>query len=171
MRTFLALVVLLSFPATALAQERTEFPDYTDQQLWARASLLGVISITASIRHAKDTGQSVEEFAHWWADLFDDGWGEPGSGTPVSVMRGMRRNWLTFPDARVEIMEASDDKAVARVNRPYAGAFGDNGMLYGVSLAEFEQVFSIFNHDVAEYLGLRYEERREGDDLIWTFMR
>jgi hypothetical protein len=49
--------------------------------------------------------------------------------------------------------------------------FGDDEVLYGVSLEEFEQINSMLYRGIAEYHGLVAEERREGDDVVVTFRR
>jgi hypothetical protein len=171
MRSLLLLLALL-IAGPAMAQETPVFPDYTPEQRWQRASALGMVAMAAAVRHAKDTGQSVEQFGDWWVDLFDDSWGEPGSYGPAEVLRGMRRNWLSFYGGQVEVVEASDDVATGRFNRaPMTAVFGDDRLLYGISLEEFEQINSMFYRGIAEYHGLVAEERREGDDVVVTFRR
>jgi hypothetical protein len=173
MRVALMAVVLLLFalPTVAHAQQENQFPDYTDTERWDRASRLGVVSMAAAIRHAKDMDQPLDDFGRWWVDLFDDGWGEAGSYGPVQVMRGMRRNWLSFHGGEVEILESSDDEVTASFNRVYLDIFGSDRTLYGVSVEEYERVFSLFNQGIADYHGLQYDDRIEGQDWIVTFRR
>lgn len=169
MRIILVVFAML-LPTSAFAQDTSTFPDYTQEQRWARASQLGMVAMAAAVRHAKDMGQSIDEFGVWWGDLFDDSWGEPGSYSPVQVLRGMRRNWLSFYGGEVEIIAASDQAAGGRFNRaPLTRAFGDDGVLYGVTLEEFDRINTLFYEAIANYHGLAFEERREGDDTVLTF--
>lgn len=171
MRCTLLLVLALMVP-TALTAQQPDLPHYTPDQRWDRISSLANSSIVASIRYAKEMGQSVEEFGEWWADLFDDSWGEPGSYGPAQVMRGMRRNWLSFHSGKVEVLELTDDMARARFNRAsYLEYFGEDGVSYGVTVDEYEMVFDIFNRRIADYHGLVYEGQIDDDGWVMSFRR
>lgn len=166
------LLILALLVPTALTAQEPELPQYTPDQRWERISTLSYVSIVASIRHAKEMGQSVEEFAHWWADLFDDSWGEPGSYGPAQVMRGMRRNWLSFHKGEVDVLEMTDDVARARFSRaPYLEYFGDDGTSYGVTVEEYEMLNDIFAAAIADYHGLVYEGQINDDGWVMTFRR
>lgn len=165
-------VVALVLPGALQAQEPLELPEYTPEQRWERNSTLTWVAFAANIRHAKDMGQSIDEFGQWWADLFDDSWGDPGSYGPVRVMRGMHRNWVSWHGGEVEVVELSDDVATARFNRTgYLEVFGEDGMLYGVSVEEFERVNELFARGIADHHGLEYEQSIDGDHVVMTFRR
>lgn len=171
MRSFIFVVALL-IPTAGLAQEQAELPEYTAEQRWERTSQLFMVAVVAAIRHAKDSGQSVEEFGRWWTDLFDDSWGQPESAGPGQVLLGMRRNWLSFHGGEVEVLELGDGVASARFNRePYLDVFGDDGVLYGVTVEEFELVNSLFGRGIGDYHALVYEDSISDDGWVMTFRR
>lgn len=155
--------------AYAVQQQTTiELPTYTPEQRWERASSQVTVSFVAGIAYAKSMGQSVEEYSESLSKLFAPGWGEPGSGS-LSIIQGVHRNMMLWQGAQFDIMEASEVSVTARSNRPWARYFGENKMWYGVTLDEFESMFQIFNHRIAEHLGLSFEGRIEGDWLYLTF--
>lgn len=170
MRGVILLLAVL-VPAALTGQAPT-FPDYTDAERWQRCTTLGTVNVAAALAYAKDRGDTVEEFAAWYTDLFDDGWGEPGSYDPVRVMRAMRMNWLGNHGAEFEILEANDEVAQGRMDwTPVIRIFGDDEALYGVTLDEFQRLFSVFGHGIAEYHGLEYDQSVEGADWIMVFRR
>lgn len=170
MRSTLLILALLT-PFGLTAQEPAEIADYTDDQRWERSSTLSVVLIASWIGYAKEQGQSIDAFADWWSDHFASGWGEPGSYGPAAVFRGMRWNWLAFHGGTVEVLEYSDSVASGRFNRPYRAVFGDDGVLYGATIEEFETLFATFNEGVAERHGLVLEQEVDEDGWVMTFRR
>ena len=168
MRSTLLILALL-IPLGLTAQEPAELADYTDDQRWERSSNLSVVIIASWIGYAKEQGQSVDAFADWWADHFAATWGEPGSYGPADVFRGMRRNWLAFNGGTVEVLEYSDSVASGRFNRPYRAVFGEDGMLLGATIDDFEMVFARFNEGVADRHGLELEQKLADDSWVMTF--
>jgi hypothetical protein len=173
MRTLalLALTVATLGAESSLAQTTPQWPEYTNQQRWDRMGSLGTLGTVAALAYAKSSGTTVAEFGRWWGDLFAPSWGQPGTYGPVEVMRGMRRNLLSWPGAEFEILSQTERAVSGRVNRHWAAYFGDTGTWYGVTLEEFERLNSMFMRRIAEYHGLRYEERREGEHLVLTYSR
>jgi hypothetical protein len=164
------LAALVGGPAGATAQE-TPWPEYTDAQRWSRMGTLGTLGSVAAMAYAKSQGATLDEFGKWWGDLFAPSWGEPGSYAPLQVMRGMRRNFLAWPGVEVEILNESDASVTARVTRPWVAYFGDDQTWYGVTLDEYERLNSMFMRRIAEYHGLAFRERRDGERLVITFAR
>jgi hypothetical protein len=83
----------------------------------------------------------------------------------------MRRNFLSWPGMEVEVLSQTETSVTARVNRPWIAYFGDTGTWYGVTLEEFERLNSMFMGRIANYHGLAFEERRDGERLVLTFSR
>jgi hypothetical protein len=164
----LVVATLVAQPAVA---QTPQWPDYTQEQRWSRMAQLGTLGVVAAMAYAKEQGASLEEFGRWWGDLFAPSWGQAGTYGPVEVMRGMRRNFLSWPTMEVEVLSQTETSVTARVNRPWAAYFGDSGSWYGVSLEEYERVNSMFMRRIADYHGLTFEERRDGDGLVLTFSR
>lgn len=160
------LVFSMSVPI-ALQGQDIELASYTPEQRWERAASQFAVSGVAAIAFAKSMGQTVEEYAGTVADLFAPGWGEPGSGS-LSIVRGMHRNFSLFPNAEFEIVEQSGESVTARVNRPWAGYFGEDETWYGVTIEEYEKSNQIFLSRLCEYLGLGYEEWTEDG---WVYLK
>jgi hypothetical protein len=104
-------------------------------------------------------------------DLFVPSWGQPGSYGPFEVMRGMRRNFMSWPGTEIEVLNQTETAVTARMNRPWTPYFGAAGTWYGITLEEFERVNSMFMQRVADHHGLAFEERRDGESWVLTFSR
>ena len=162
-----ALVLLV--PLAVQGQE-IELATYTPDQRWERAASQFAVSGVAAIAYAKGMGQTVEEYAGTVADLFAPGWGEPGSGS-LTIVRGMHRNLSLFTNCEFELVEQSEESVTARVNRPWAGYFGEDETWYGVTLKEYETANHIFLSRLSEYLGLGYEEWTEDGWMYLKFIK
>lgn len=169
-RATLALLLAAFLPQVSQAQAQ-EWPDYTESQRWERMARLGTLGVVATLAYAKTQGTSLEEFGRWWGDLFAPSWGQPGSYGPFEVMRGMRRNFLSWPDMQFEILSQTETSVSARINRPWTAYFGEDETWYGVTLSEYETLNSMFTKRIAEYHGLVLTEQRDGEYLVMTFSR
>jgi hypothetical protein len=166
--SLVALVALaLGIPLGVQAQE-IELATYTPEQRWERAGSQITVMGIAGIAYAKSMGKTAEDFAETISDVFAPGWGEPGSGS-LGVVRGMHRNYSLWPNCEFELVEQSEESVTARVNRPWAGFFGEDETSYGVTLKEYEKTFQVFNSRLSEYLGLGYEEWVEDGWLYHKF--
>lgn len=116
---------------------------------------------------AKASGQSVEAYYEFMADLFVPGWGQPNTGN-LGLVRGIHRNLASFPDRQYEIVEQSGTAITVRVNRPWAKYFGEDETWYGVTLDEYDAYSDEFNARLAEYKGLGYEH---WIDDGWGYMK
>ena len=167
------IVVIATVLVTSLGaqqQAAQELPTYTTEQRWERASSQLTVILVAGIAYAKSIGQSPEEYGEFLGNLFAPGWGEPGSGS-VKIIRGVRRNYLMWPEAEFEITESTELSVTARTNRPWAKYFGEDHTWYGVTLDEFDACLHVFNRQLAEYLGLQYQEQIKDGWLYITFSK
>jgi hypothetical protein len=164
----LAMAMLAAKPA---AGQTSQWPVHTEEQRWTRMAQMGTLGMVAAMAYAKDRGATLEEFGRWWGDFFAPSWGQPGSYGPFEVMRGMRRNFLSWPGMEVEVLSQSEAAVTARVNRPWTPYFGATGTWYGVTLEDYDRLSSMFMQRIADYHGLAFEERRDGEWQILTFSR
>jgi hypothetical protein len=171
LRPVLLVLAVATLVAQPSAAQTPQWPDYTEEQRWNRMAQMGTLGVVAAMAYAKERGASLEESGRWWGDLFAPSWGQPGSYGPLEVMRGMRRNFLSWPGMEVEVLSQTETSVTARVNRPWIAYFGDTGTWYGVTLEEFERLNSMFMGRIANYHGLAFEERRDGERLVLTFSR
>ncbi len=163
--SFVCLFSLL-LPNCALSQN-IELAPRTLEQRFASASGNWAATMVVGIRYAQSMGQTAEDFGRFMAELALPGWGEPGS-RKLDVILGMHAGMMGFPGAEYEIVEQTGESVTARSNRPWARDFGENGMFWGVSLEEFESVWSVFGNALADRFGLRYEQWVEDE---WLFQR
>jgi hypothetical protein len=169
MRALITCVILVSlslFPTEfAFGQEKAlpQLRQFTVEQRWGRLEQNYNVALIGGIGYAKSINQTAADLAQYFVKAFAPGWGKPNSGRPMDVFRGMRYNMISLPNCKYELIDSLEEKVVGRYSRWYVPAFKDNASLYGVSLDEFEGLIRAVQRGIAEYLGLRYEDRIEGD--------
>ena len=101
-----ALVVLLSvmaaLPANGAAQETYTLPTYTDQQRWNRAGTLIFAVLVGDLAARKAAGMTPRQAGQASAQVFGPPNGWNTSNTPISLFRGMYRNWMTWQQMVVD---------------------------------------------------------------------
>jgi hypothetical protein len=178
-RLVLAASALASAPASPLAAQEAVYaadppatplklPSFTDQQRWARITDLAVVNIAAAMTYAKSRGQTPDDYGRFLATQYAPGWGKQGSGDAVRVFRGVYRNYMSFSGGVAQPLAVSDTMVTARVRRSWVPLFGDKKVLYGTTLDEFERSMRLANEGIASYLGVRYQERVDGDWVTMT---
>src|SRR3989338_7254357 len=163
---FVSSLLAFSTPATAqqgLQQGGITVPAYTDQQRWARTSVHAVSFYVAGIAASKARGQSAEDYGRLVGDLFAPGWGPSNSGSAIRVARGWLFNWIAFPESQAEIMSANDTAVTMRYRRFHVAYFGAQRTANGVTLDEYDRATSIIGERIASHLGLRFQDRIDGD--------
>jgi hypothetical protein len=171
LRPAILVLAMAMLAAGQAAAQTPQWPVYTEEQRWTRMAQQGTLGVVAAMAYAKEKGATLEEFGRWWGDMFVPSWGQPGSYGPFEVMRGMRRNVMSWPGMEVEVLSQTETAVTARMNRPWTAYFGDSGTWYGITLEEFERLNSMFMQRVADYHGLAFEERRDGESWVLTFSR
>jgi hypothetical protein len=68
----------------------------------------------------------------------------------------------------MEILKESENAITFRFNRAYKSRFGDDGLSYGVSIKEYEEMLKVFHGAVATHLGFNYNQRLDGDWNVIT---
>lgn len=138
-------------------------PAYTDLQRWNRENFLTVNFFASSIAYAKARGQTVDDLARFLGDRYAPGWGPANSGVAVRVARGILLNVAAMPGTEATLVGGTDTSATVRFRRSHVALFGADGVLSGVTLAEYDRLLTLLNEHIASYLGLRYSERMDGD--------
>lgn len=170
----LVAVAVLVVAAPVMGQEVQQqaktitFPSFTVEQNWARAVSLLNANIVAGFGYAKSRGVSAEDYGHWLGKTFAPGWGQASVGTAIRYARGIQNNLRAYPGVKVEVLSAADTAVTMRTSRPYVTWFGTTSQLYGVNIAEYDTVISATTEEIAHYLGLRYQQRIDGDWLTMT---
>ena len=154
----LSVLMLLAAAAVPLeAQEDYTLPTYTDADRWTRASTLQLAVLVGQLAAQKSAGLSAMEAGRASARTFGPPNGWNGSNTPIRLFRGMYRNWMSHPEQRCELLEATESLVRAQCNRPYLSYFGDDGVAYGVTVQDFEESGVGFASGIAE-----------AHDMVWT---
>jgi hypothetical protein len=171
------LIILIIFIGVTLASSLislqltdTELPKYTPEQRWKRASYSFGLAFVTGIAYAKSMSQSAEQYGEYCAKLITSGLGEPNSGS-LSIIYGMNYNYMAWTESEFEITESSDESVTGRSNRPYVRYFVEDQSWYGVTVEEFEQCFSVINHRLADYLGLKFKDEVKDGWLYLTFSK
>jgi hypothetical protein len=73
-----------------------------------------------------------------------------------------------MPGSEVQIVEASDTAATVRYRRTHVPMFGPERQISGVTVEEYDRAFRVAHERIAAYLGLRHEERIDGDWNVVT---
>jgi hypothetical protein len=86
----------------------------------------------------------------------------------VRNARAIFRNFAAFPGSEAQVVSVSDTSATLRYRRFHVREFGPERQLYGVTLDEYDGANRAIHERIAEHLGLRHEERAEGDWNVVT---
>jgi len=174
MKRLVAVAVLVA-AAPVMGQEVQQqaktitFPSFTVEQNWARAVSLLNANIVAGFGYAKSRGTSADDYGRWLGKTFAPGWGQPNAGTAIRYARGIQNGFRAFPGTNVEVLNVTDTLATMRVSRAYVTSyFGATKQMYGVTLDEYDRVFAVAYEEIGRYLGLRYQQRIDGDWLTMT---
>ena len=166
-----SLVLVFCFAAALHAQEDYTLPTYTDAQRWTRASTLQFAVLVGQLGAQKAAGLTATQAGEASAETFGPPNGWNNSNTPMSLFRGMYRNWISHPEQHCELIEAEESHVRAECNRPYLSFFGDDGVAYGVTLEEFEQSGVAFAAGIAEAHGMTWEQEVDGEALLISISR
>jgi hypothetical protein len=168
-----ALAVLAAPPLAAQEarqQDRADVtvPAYTDQARWARVTTHMVQFLVMGIAHAKARGESPEDYGRFVGERFATTAGPANTGHPVRVARAIYRNFIAFPASEAQIVSASDTSATLRYRRFHVREFGPEGRLFGVTIDEYDRASAAIHQRIAEHLGLRQEQRLDGEWNVVT---
>ena len=144
-------------------------PAYTDLQRWNRVAFHAVNFLVTGIAHAKARGERAEDYGRFiGGERFAPTAGAPNTGYALRMARAIFRNLGAFPGSEAQIVSASDTSATVRYRRFHVQQFGQERQLFGVTLDEYDRANAAIHQRMAEYLGLRYEERVDGDWNVVT---
>ena len=168
LRPFLILIAigLMSQPLKAQLVDLND--TRTAEEKWTRAAVFIDFGFVMAIGHAKEMGQTVEEFARWGGKLGATTWGTPGERPMADFVQVMHRNYNLWSALEFEILEESETEIKGRMNTPYAALFGESGELLGVSLDEFRMVFLVMYEETANYLGFNMKHEVSGEWIEFT---
>jgi hypothetical protein len=155
-----SLALLFSGLSLMAQQPKIEIPQRTDQERWNRCAYLGMVNSLMVNVFCKSKGMTVEEIGDWLGKQYAPGWSS--NMTPQGYFLGFHRNAMTWPTAVVEVTAETENEVTFRSFRAYVPYFGEKGILYGVTIGEYEKIGMIVNKAIAEHGGLQIEEKIDG---------
>lgn len=175
MRRYVIILVtstLSVFNASPLAAQRVELAELSLEQRLLRMSQLTVSAWVGAIAYAKAMGQTPEELAEFWGEMYASGWERRREQGPAGMLQAYAYNLASPALAVVEVISQSRDSITARMNRPYiTHYFGEDHEAFGVTVEEYERVVEIISQMIADYLDLTFEQRIEGEWIVFTIAR
>ena len=112
-------------------------------------------------------GKSAEDFSEFAGKLYAPGWeGVKGQGVGA-LIQGTHRNALAT-NSHLEILSESKESITARLARSWMKYFGEDRLLYGVTVEEYEIWLKEVLVAIAEYLGLEWKQKVDGDWIVIT---
>ncbi len=152
--------------------QRLELAELSLEQRLLRMSQLTVSAWVGAIECAKAMSQTPEELAEFWGEMYAPGWEGRRQQGPAGMLQAYHYNLASPALAVVEVIGGPGDSITARMNRPYiTHYFGDDREAYGVTVDEYERVVQIISQIIADHLDLKFEQRVEGDWIVFTIAR
>jgi len=162
-----AILIIFILASYSLTQEKIEIPERTLEWKLNRASRHMDLYICTAIAYAKSLGKTAEDYGKFVGEKFAPSWeGAKGQGV-APVIRTWSGHWQIYENGKFEIVSESETSVTAKMNRPYSAYFKD-GDLFGVTMNDYETFLERIGMAIANYLGLKYEQKVEGDNLIAT---
>ena len=165
----LIFVFISSVPINAQEKEeqKTELPKLFLEQKFDRAAWFVCLQTCVGIAYAKSIGKPAEDFSKFAGKLYAPGW-EARKGKGVgALIQGTHRNALAL-NSDLEILSESEKSITARLARSWLKYFGEDRLIYGVSVEEYETWLKEANLAIAEYLGLEWKQKIDGDWIVIT---
>jgi hypothetical protein len=158
-------LISILFVGVPLSAQDIELPEYTMEQRWQRLATLTVGWHAAVVALGESQGMTPEEVGTWIGKFFAKSW--LGGAEASQFLTGTYRNFMSFPDAEVEVMATTPTSVTARFNRPIDDMVGPVGRI-GVPRENIVAMLERVDAVVADWVGVDMERRSEGDYDIVT---
>ncbi len=144
-----------------------QLAELTVQQKWEKAERNLIYFVVCGISYAKCHGGSAEDFGTWAGQVAAPYWeDDKGKGAHALVV-GIARNKQQFRDFEMEILEESATSVRARMRN-----FGEEAVARRsgreIMVEDYIQFFGRKWIVIADYLGLKYCQHREGGWVYFT---
>lgn len=150
-----------------MTKSRVELPNLTLEQKWETAESNLIYFVVSGIAYAKSKGESPEDFGKFAGEVAAPLWEETKGEGPQSLVEGISWNKQQFRDFQLEIMSESETMIEARMK-----GFGEIDVRDwpepGVTVDDYLRFFDKKWIAIADYLGLEYKQRVEGDWVVLT---
>jgi hypothetical protein len=144
-----------------------QLPQLTLQQKWETAESNLLYFVICGITYAKTHGESAEDFGTWAGQVAAPLWEEDRDKRARGLVEGIAYNKQQFQGFEMEILAESARTIEARMK-----GFGEDSIRrrprHEITVDEYIQFFDKKWIAIAEYLGLEYSQRVEGEWVIFT---
>jgi hypothetical protein len=160
-----AILMLFLLASIGIAQQKIQMPELTDQMKTNRAVWQMDLYICTGIVYAKSLGKTAKDYGKFVGEQVIPNWaGRKGQG-PAPFLQALSIRSQIYQKGTFEIVSETETSFTVKMNRPYVDYFYA-GELYGVTLDEYEAFFEQMAVTITDYLGLKYEQKVEGEYLI-----
>jgi hypothetical protein len=153
-------------PIAPLGAQEIKLPEYTVEQRWQRLASLMVGWEAAMVAFGEAKGMSAEEVGTWVGEFFSTSWLSGAEASQLLV--GMNRNFMSMPDATVEIVATTPTTVTARLNRPAEERLGPGRRTMGVPGDDIQTMLSAVDDAIAAWVGVRLSRQVQGDHDVLT---
>jgi hypothetical protein len=172
MKTFLSssmivLLLLCTFGIQAQTTQ-TKLTNLPVESKLAWATWRTDIYICTGIAFAKSIGMTANDFAVFVGN--NHSITNPDDTTISAVVKTLNLLFTTYPKGKFELLTESNLMATLKWNRPYTAYF-ENGLVYGVSLEEFESVLYGHAKIMTKRIGIDFKYDIKGDTVFCTLNR
>jgi hypothetical protein len=124
--------------------------------------------ICTGIAFAKSIGMTANDFAVFVGNKHSIT--SPSDTSISAVIKTLNMLFTTYPKGKFELLTESNLSATMKWNRPYSAYFED-GLVFGVSLEEFESV--LYGHAIimTKRIGIDFKYDVKGDTIFCTLKR
>ena len=141
-------------------------PEYTNDQRWGRSAALALSQFVSEIDLGKSRGMSIDEIGQWLGEYYARSWA--GGLDARNLAISFRWNSLSDPDSKVEFTTFTDTLVVMRINTAVLDDFGPDRRYRSVTLDEYRKIFEHVNRIIADQVGVKLEQRYDGDWVVFT---
>jgi len=144
-----------------------QLPQLTLQQKWETAESNLLYFVVCGITYAKTHGGSAEDFGTWAGQVAAPSWEDDRPKRARGLVEGIAYNKQQFHGFEMEILAESARTIQARMK-----SFGEDVIRgwprHKITVDEYIEFFARKWIAIAEYLGLEYSQRVEGEWVIFT---
>jgi hypothetical protein len=164
-----AVVFILSF--STLAQEKKEqsieLPQLSLEQKLDRSVRNTTARDIIGIAYAKSMGKTPEDYGNFIGGVTAFFWADIKGKGPVPFVQYWSRFLQTDKDSKMEILSVSKTSVKAKMTL-YGISHIKTLADLGVTAEEYASYYGKYSEKLADYLGLEYIQKFEGDWIVFT---
>jgi hypothetical protein len=168
------IMVVFFISVNLFAQEKEEpnieLPQLNIEQKLDRSVRNTTFRDIVGIAYAKSMGKTPEDYGKFIGELTSYLWSDIKGKGPVPFVQYWYRFLQTDRYSKMVILCTSKTSVKAKMN-----VYGENNIntftAMGVSVEEYANYYGKYSEILADYLGLEYKQKLEGDWIVFTVTR